>query len=131
MYKVFAQEVEATHALLLPYLPLNRPPFNPEAIPARQRFLHRRIKLAQNIVRWRKYTQERFGIGGLVSRLLMQDFMPVAESGWEVGGEECARKVSLIHCVWYICSPWETDGSTNTARAYSAVAQVSITIKLS
>ncbi|KAF7980000.1 hypothetical protein HWV62_40096 [Athelia sp. TMB] len=93
VYKVFAEEVEATHALLLPYLSLNRPPFNPEAIPARQRFLHRRIKLAQNIVRWRKYTQERFGIGGLVSRLLMQDFMPVAESGWEVGGEACARKM--------------------------------------
>jgi GC-rich sequence DNA-binding factor len=50
----------------------------------------------QNIVRWRKYTGERFGIGELATRLVARCIAPVADGGWDVGGEECVRKVCLI-----------------------------------
>lgn len=129
VYKVFADEVDATHALLLPYMSVNQPPFNPNAIPARRRFLNRRAKLIQNIVRWRKYTKEHFGIGGLVSRLLVQDFMPVAESGWAVGGEECARKVSrLFYLILLICSSTTSGLGPNTAGAYPTITQITVVL---
>jgi len=96
VYMVFANEVSTTESLLAPYLSLNNPPFNPESIPARRRFLARRTKLGQNIIRWRKYTGERFGIGELATRLVVRCIAPVADGGWDVGGEECVRKVCLI-----------------------------------
>jgi len=68
--------------------------FNPDAIPARRRFLNRRLKLAKNLLRWRKYTGERFGLGGMLARLIERSIVPIAESGWEVGGEDIVRKVS-------------------------------------
>jgi len=95
VYTIFANEASITELLLAPYLSLNHPPFNPESIPARQRFLARRMKLVQNIVRWRKYTGERFGIGELATRLVIRCIVPVADSGWDVGGEESVRKVSF------------------------------------
>lgn len=95
VYIVFANEVESAQSSLTPYLTLNNPPFNPESIPARQRFLARRIKLVQNIVRWRKYTSERFGIGELASKLVDRCIAPVAEGGWEVGGEASVQKASV------------------------------------
>ena len=96
VHTVFANEVSTTESLLASYLSLNKPPFNPESVPARQRFLARRTKLVQNIVRWRKYIGDRFGIGGLTTRLIDKCIAPVAESGWDVGGEESIRKVSEI-----------------------------------
>src|ERR1700729_1715879 len=92
---VFANEVSTTESLLAPYLSLNHPPFNPESIPARRRFLARRTKLGQNIVRWRKYIGERFGIGELATRLVVRCIATVA-GGWDVGREECVREVCLI-----------------------------------
>jgi GC-rich sequence DNA-binding factor len=68
--------------------------FNPDAIPARRRFLNRRLKLVKNLLRWRKYTGERFGLGGMLARLIEHSIVPIAESGWEVGGEDIVRKVS-------------------------------------
>ncbi|EDR13826.1 uncharacterized protein LACBIDRAFT_309262 [Laccaria bicolor S238N-H82] len=68
-------------------------PFDPESIPARQRFLARRVKLLKNMLRWRKYTGERFGVGMLMSRLVERCVSGVAESGWEVGGEDVAKTV--------------------------------------
>ncbi|KAJ6462024.1 nineteen complex-related protein 2-domain-containing protein [Mycena vitilis] len=44
-------------------------PFDPASIPARTRFLNRRTKLLRNVVKWRKYTGERFGIQESISRL--------------------------------------------------------------
>ena len=93
VYTVFSNAVETSVATLVPYLSLNQPLFDPEAIPARKRYLARRRKLLNNILRWRKYTGERFGIGLLVTQLLNDCMLPVAESGWEVGGEECMKKV--------------------------------------
>lgn len=76
-----------------------RPPaFDPQAPPARRRFLARRLKLLRNLVRWRKYSGERFGVGELVTQLLRDCMLPIAESGWEVGGEDIMRKVSRRWC---------------------------------
>jgi GC-rich sequence DNA-binding factor len=79
--------------LVQPYLALHNPRFDPEAIPARRRFLARRVKLVKNIVRWRKYTGELFGIGDLITKLVNDCMLPIAESGWDVGGEEVMREV--------------------------------------
>lgn len=68
--------------------------FNPDAIPARRQFLNRRVKLVENLLRWRKYTGERFGLGMMLARLIERSVVPVAEGGWEVGGEDIVRKVS-------------------------------------
>ncbi|EGN98478.1 hypothetical protein SERLA73DRAFT_123779 [Serpula lacrymans var. lacrymans S7.3] len=91
VYTVFESAVIATESLLAPFIAQNRPAFDPEAVPARQRFLSRRIKLLEAIVRWRKYTREKFGIGELCAKLVRNCILPVAESGWQVGGEEKYR----------------------------------------
>jgi GC-rich sequence DNA-binding factor len=67
--------------------------FDPEAIPARRRFLARRIKLLQNVIRWREYTGEKLDIGELCTKLVENSIFPVAQRGWDVGGEESIRKV--------------------------------------
>ncbi len=94
MHTVFSEAVEATEATLAPFLELNQPRFDPAAIPARRRFLTRRYKLLRNLVQWRKHAGDRYGLGTLVIRLVTSSMLPVAESGWEVGGEDIMRKVS-------------------------------------
>jgi GC-rich sequence DNA-binding factor len=89
----FQKALNETDGLVSKYMILNDPRFDPETIPARRRFLARRIKLLQNIIRWRKYTGEKFGIGELSTKLLTNCILPVAESGWDVGGEEYIHKV--------------------------------------
>jgi GC-rich sequence DNA-binding factor len=91
----FQNAVNAEKLLLESYLNVNRPRFDPEAIPARNRYLNRRIKLIEGIVKWRKYTEEKFGLGDVVKRIVDEILIPVAEGGWEVGGEQCLRKVSF------------------------------------
>ena len=78
---------------LAPFLELNQPRFDPQAIPARRRFLARRHKLLRNILQWRKHAGDRYGLSNLVTRLVISSMVPAAESGWEVGGEEIMRKV--------------------------------------
>lgn len=96
-FTIFQREATSTQAMITPYLALNNPKFDPEAIPARRRFLARCYKLLNNIVRWRKYTGERFGAGILVAAIVSNCMLPVAENGWEVGGEEYMRKVRFIN----------------------------------
>ena len=93
VYTVFQRADESTQTTLTPYLALNNPRFDPEAIPARQRYLTRCRKLLSNVVRWRKYSGERFGIGTLLTTLSTNCMLPVAESGWDVGGEHSMREV--------------------------------------
>ncbi|KDR82497.1 hypothetical protein GALMADRAFT_134104 [Galerina marginata CBS 339.88] len=69
------------------------PGFNPDAIPSRRRALNRHVKLLKNLLRWRKYAKERFGLGMLVTRLVERCILVVAETGWDVGGEDVARMV--------------------------------------
>lgn len=79
--------------LLSPFLELNASPFDPQAAPTRERLLSRTTKLVENMLRWRKYTGDRHDIDKMCVRLLNDWILPVAESGWEVGGE---RKVSQV-----------------------------------
>ncbi|KZT27360.1 hypothetical protein NEOLEDRAFT_1176784 [Neolentinus lepideus HHB14362 ss-1] len=96
VFELFSGAVENMEALLLPYLSVNTPRFDPEAVPARRRILARQMKLLNNILSWRKYTSERFSIGELGTRLVRDSILPIAESGWEVGGEETARRIAAI-----------------------------------
>jgi GC-rich sequence DNA-binding factor len=73
------------------------PAFDPESIPARRRFLAKRVKLLQNLMRWRKHTGERFGIGSLATRLVDSCVVDFAQDGWEVGGDEFARRVRIVY----------------------------------
>ncbi|PIL22749.1 hypothetical protein GSI_15442 [Ganoderma sinense ZZ0214-1] len=94
VYTVFDAAVTETEMALTPFLELNQPRFDPQAIPARRRFLTRRHKLLRNILQWRKYAGDRYGLGNLATRLVASSMLPVAESGWEVGGEDIMRKVA-------------------------------------
>jgi GC-rich sequence DNA-binding factor len=58
------------------------------------------MKIIQNILRWREFTGEKLGIGGLIERLITTSALPVAATGWEVGGESCTRKVRLFIAIW-------------------------------
>ena len=60
---------------------------------SRRRLLARQEKLMINIVRWRRYTGSLFGVDEAVEHLLLNCILPVARSGWEVGGEVCVRRV--------------------------------------
>ncbi|KAJ3556790.1 hypothetical protein NM688_g1824 [Phlebia brevispora] len=91
-FTVFQRAVAVTETALTPYLALNNPRFDPEAIPARRRYLTRQYKLLSNMLRWRKYAGERFGLGNLITTLLTKCMLPIAESGWDVGGEIIMRK---------------------------------------
>ncbi|RDB19034.1 GC-rich sequence DNA-binding factor 2 [Hypsizygus marmoreus] len=94
----FQSAISSTEALVAKFKAVRRgvPAFDPEAIPARRRFLARRVKLLRNILRWRKHSGERFGIGHLITRLVEGCILDIAESGWEVGGEDIARKVAAM-----------------------------------
>lgn len=99
-YGTFRQAVDEHAILIQPYLELrgiSKFEFDPEAIPARQRFLCRRYKLLINFLRWRKYTGEKFGASELISRLINQCMRPIAETGWEVGGERVMEKASTYN----------------------------------
>ncbi|KAG8696463.1 hypothetical protein FRC08_007138 [Ceratobasidium sp. 394] len=91
----FRKAVDEAQVQVRPYLAPSQapPPFDPESVPARARYLSKMSKLLANILAWRKYTGEKYGIGELVERLLGRVMLPVAESGWEVGGQEIMRKV--------------------------------------
>ena len=73
------------------------PPFTPDSAPARRRFLIRRLKLVRNLLRWRRYTGELFGVGEMIMRVVQECMRPVAVAGggWEVGGGEVLEKVGF------------------------------------
>ena len=92
---VFQRAVASAEGLLVQYKAHGYSrPFDPEAIPARRRYIARHVKLLQNMLRWRRYTEERFGVGALVERLVEGVILYAAEGGWEVGGADLAGKVS-------------------------------------
>ncbi|KAJ7079818.1 nineteen complex-related protein 2-domain-containing protein [Mycena belliarum] len=68
--------------------------FDPASIPARTRFLNRRTKLLRNLVKWRRYTGERFGIGESISRLA-DDICDIARDGWD-GGQMVIEQTRTI-----------------------------------
>jgi GC-rich sequence DNA-binding factor len=91
----FQAAVDEEEQLIGPYLRVNQSRFDPEAMPARRRCLNRRVKLVQTLLRWRKHSGESSGVEDLVKRAVDAVIVPVADGGWEVGGEECLRKVRL------------------------------------
>ncbi|KAA1469958.1 GCFC-domain-containing protein [Dentipellis sp. KUC8613] len=101
----FKESFVESYRLEKQYLDLNQSRFDPEAVPARRRLLTRQRKLLTNILRWRRYTGEQFGIGELVTKLVENCMMPIAESGWDVGGEESLRKVAAAIPAELI--PWQ------------------------
>jgi GC-rich sequence DNA-binding factor len=94
---VFQNAVDDLMSLQEPFLAQDNPPFHPEAIPARKRVLARQKKLIINIIRWRKYTKSLFGIDEVAKSFLVDCVLPVARSGWDVGGEVCIRRVSFFN----------------------------------
>ncbi len=93
---VFQNAVNDFMSLQEPFLVQDNPPFHPEAIPARKRVLARQEKLMTNIIRWRRYTRSLFGIDEVAKSFLVDCILPVARSGWDVGGEVCIRRVSFF-----------------------------------
>ncbi|KAJ7432756.1 nineteen complex-related protein 2-domain-containing protein [Mycena galericulata] len=73
--------------------------FDPASIPARSRFLNRRIKLLRNLVKWRKYSGERFGIGDTISRLVDGSISDIARGGWDGGHPFIEQAHSLVASV--------------------------------
>ncbi|KAG0704255.1 GCFC-domain-containing protein [Suillus ampliporus] len=96
VYSVFEQSVSTSESLLAPFVTLNRPVFDPDAIAARRRLLRHASKFLDTLIRWRKYTGEKMGIGDLCVRHMNNVVLPIAESGWEVGGEEIAREMIAV-----------------------------------
>ncbi|TFK73624.1 hypothetical protein BDN72DRAFT_893804 [Pluteus cervinus] len=96
VFSVFQNAVAETEKLVAQYRDIDRRvPFNPEAIPARQRFVARRIKLLRNLIRWRKYAGERFGLGRLVDRILVEgSTIEILHEGWDIGGMAMAHMIS-------------------------------------
>ncbi|KAF9483419.1 hypothetical protein BDN70DRAFT_873928 [Pholiota conissans] len=94
----FENAISATESSILKYSAghQSRVGFNPAAIPARRRFLNRRVKLLGNLLRFRKYIGERFGVGILIGRLVERSIVNVAEGGWDVGGQEVAEKIAKM-----------------------------------
>jgi GC-rich sequence DNA-binding factor len=101
VYSVFERSVSASESLMAPFVALNRPVFDPDAIAARQRLLRHAAKFLDTLIRWRKYTGEKLGIGDLCIRHMNNIVLPIAESGWEVGGEEIARQVIDRHIGYF------------------------------
>ena len=93
---VFKKSIEVTGETLTPYLQLNSPTFNPQAIPARRRYLTRRNKLLNCLLVWRKHIGGKLGINEMIVSHVSNNMLPVAETGWEVGGEEIMRKVCAL-----------------------------------
>lgn len=87
----FKKAVTDTETLIVKYTSSSSasgtraPSFHPDAIPARNRFLARRIKLLQNLLKWRKYTGERFGVGQLTGKFVDECLLNVAEGSWDHG----------------------------------------------
>lgn len=96
VHSVFERSVSASESLIAPFVALNRPVFDPDAIAARQRLLRRASKFMDTLIQWRKYAGEKMGIGDLCIRYMNNIVLPIAESGWEVGGEEITREMIAI-----------------------------------
>ncbi|KAH7885246.1 GCFC-domain-containing protein [Phlebopus sp. FC_14] len=96
VHSVFDNATTAAEHLLAPFTKHSSPLFNPEATSARLRLLARASKLLAMMTRWRKYAGEKFGAGKLCLRFVSDYVLPIAETGWEAGGEEKVRQIMSI-----------------------------------
>ncbi|KZO96889.1 hypothetical protein CALVIDRAFT_549520 [Calocera viscosa TUFC12733] len=90
----FTNEITESLTMIVPLLAEGgKATFDPSAIPARKRYLTRRLKLLSNLVAWRKYA----GGGDVdIDRLLGQVMTPIGVAGWEAGGEEVLRRAAAM-----------------------------------
>ncbi|KAI9465519.1 GCFC-domain-containing protein [Lactarius psammicola] len=91
---VFQDAVNDLTSLQEPFLAADSAPFHPGAIAARSRQLAHQEKLMTNILRWRKYTNSLFGIDEVAKNLLTNCILPIAKTGWEVGGQVHIHRIS-------------------------------------
>ena len=78
--------------------------FQPESPSARLQFMIRTARLLTNLLRWRRYTKERHGLGLLCGEILNDILLPLARGGWEVGGGDALRKASgCVFCSRSLC----------------------------
>ncbi|KAG2057874.1 hypothetical protein BDR06DRAFT_1005001 [Suillus hirtellus] len=96
VFSVFERSVSASESLIAPFVALNCPVFDPDAIAARRRLLCHASKFLDTLIQWRKYSDEKLGIDDLCIRHMNNVVLPIAESGWEVGGEEITREMIAI-----------------------------------
>jgi GC-rich sequence DNA-binding factor len=101
---IFQDALNDISSLQDPFLALDKPPFHPEAIPARKRLLVRQEKLMTNIICLRRYTGSLFGIDEIVENLLLNCILPVARTGWDVGGEVSIRRVRNLPTENVVCT---------------------------
>ena len=94
----FREAIEATRSLILPSLDAHNPPpaFDPASVKSRRRFLIRRTKLLVNLITWHKAVGEVPEIDELVRKLLVDVMLPIAQTGWDVGGQEIMSKVNVL-----------------------------------
>ena len=57
----------------------------------------RAARLLSNLLRWRRYTKERHGLGLLCGEILSDVLLPVARGGWDVGAGDALRKASSYY----------------------------------
>ncbi|KAI9443190.1 GCFC-domain-containing protein [Lactarius indigo] len=76
-----------------PFLATDGAPFHPGAIAARTRLLAHQEKLMTNILRWRRYSNSLFGIDEVTRSLLVNCILPIAKTGWEVGGQVYVHRI--------------------------------------
>ena len=99
---VYRDAVDRIVEDLQPYLELSQNRFDPESIPARRRLLAHYRKILANMLRWKKHSGSLFGIDAIVERLVQDAVLPVANSGWDVGGGDAMREVwSSFGCFLY------------------------------
>ncbi|KAG9315745.1 GCFC-domain-containing protein [Chiua virens] len=96
VHTTFEKAMSNAGQLLVPYLNLANSPFDPEMVPSRQRLLSRAVKLLENMLRWRKYAGDKHAVGKLCAQLINDYIFPIAETGWEVGGERKVRQVMAL-----------------------------------
>ncbi|KAF8327394.1 nineteen complex-related protein 2-domain-containing protein [Cantharellus anzutake] len=96
----FREAIDVTSKLLSPALQGSntKAGFDPQSIPARRRFIIRRIKLLTNLLAWRKLVPDvpELGVDDAIRRLINDLIVPVANTGWEVGGEELLQKAKSM-----------------------------------
>lgn len=97
-------------ALERQYLALNSPTFDPEAMPARTRVLARQRKLLSSMIKWREVTRDTFKVGELIKEFVRECMTRVAETGWDIGGQNSMHKVNFHTRLPYDGPEWDTVG---------------------
>ncbi|KAF7314405.1 GC-rich sequence DNA-binding factor-like protein [Mycena kentingensis (nom. inval.)] len=95
---VFQAAISETEKLVANFkssVPAGIASFDPAAIPARSRFLNRRLKLLKNLVRWRRYSGGKRFVTDVDVKRMADLITSLAEGGWD-GGQSVKEQVREI-----------------------------------